>query len=206
MLPLIPPHTHSYSEEQKHHLLRCNIVQELSKILDGFLHDPDVITETFGVIACLADKPPNHNTDEAHPTAPSPSTQHTTTVVDVFLEAASSLLIHQQVLHAVKRHHDHSTLIESALEVLIMLAQNGKSQPPILHSPFSILNSPFHSQFLCFPFHPHFSILYFPFQVTHSTISCFSFFILHSILSIFHSTFQDFQFSSVLHSPFQRPC
>ena len=36
-------------------LEEAGVAQELTRILDDFLHDPEVLVEAFGVIACLAD-------------------------------------------------------------------------------------------------------------------------------------------------------
>ena len=43
------------SDEQKQYLIGINVLDDLLKILDNFLHDSEVICEAFGIIACLAD-------------------------------------------------------------------------------------------------------------------------------------------------------
>ena len=45
----------SCSDEQKQYLIGINVLDDLLKILDNFLHDSEVICEAFGIIACLAD-------------------------------------------------------------------------------------------------------------------------------------------------------
>ena len=38
--------------------------------------------------------------------------------------------MYKQVLQAVEKHHNHAVLVESALEVMIILSQNGGSVAP----------------------------------------------------------------------------
>lgn len=45
----------SSSNEQKEYLLDVGIFGDLQCILDGFIDNPDVITEVLCVIACLSD-------------------------------------------------------------------------------------------------------------------------------------------------------
>ena len=45
---------YSCSDEQKQYLIGINVLDDLLKILDTFLHDSEVICEAFGIIACLA--------------------------------------------------------------------------------------------------------------------------------------------------------
>ena len=41
--------------QARRQLEEAGVAEELTRILDDFLHDPEVLVEAFGVIACLAD-------------------------------------------------------------------------------------------------------------------------------------------------------
>ena len=45
----------SVEVQARRQLEEAGVAQELTRILDDFLHDPEVLVEAFGVIACLAD-------------------------------------------------------------------------------------------------------------------------------------------------------
>ena len=47
----------SCDDLEKRHLCSLNIMADIVKILDMFQHEPEVISEVFGVIACLSSLP-----------------------------------------------------------------------------------------------------------------------------------------------------
>ena len=51
---------------------------------------------------------------------------HGHTHTAAFQKAVVSRSMYRQVLQAVEKHHNHAVLVESALEVIIILSQNGK--------------------------------------------------------------------------------
>lgn len=52
--PPLPLHSHSCSDSEKNYLHSLNIVGDIITMLEMFKFDPGVVSEVFGVIACLS--------------------------------------------------------------------------------------------------------------------------------------------------------
>ena len=53
----LPPSNSSCSDVEKSYLCSLNIVEDIITIMEMFRYDPGVISEAFGVIACLSNLP-----------------------------------------------------------------------------------------------------------------------------------------------------
>jgi hypothetical protein len=87
------------SDSDKNYLFQLDIVGDITAILDIFRFDPGVISEVFGVIACLS-------------------------TLSVFVDTIGCVGVHRQILRAMRQYSHHSVLVESGLEVIIVLSQN----------------------------------------------------------------------------------
>ena len=130
---------YSCNNEDKNYLIKIGMVEDLKKIVDGFMYNADLIAEAFCVIACLSDMGKTWSIidymQDAIPSSPffypflspflAPSSYKCTSS-ERFQAAVIDCSLHKPVLEAVERHSTHEILVESALEILIILTQNSQ--------------------------------------------------------------------------------